>query len=71
MVKTKIDQYPEPCATSEGKPLRKKYQDIWQASECSLFPRDRRSQRVDIGLLDFSTLNNSPDMMPMSALATS
>jgi ATP-dependent DNA helicase RecG len=49
-----VDQYPEPCATSEGKSLHRTIKADGQPQTVPFYPRDQRSRRVDLGLLDFS-----------------
>lgn len=49
-----VDQYPEPCATSEGKSLHRTIRADGKPQTVPFYPRDQRSRRVDLGLLDFS-----------------
>ncbi len=49
-----VDQYPEPCATSEGKSLHRTVKADGKPQSVPFYPRDQRSRRVDLGLLDFS-----------------
>jgi len=49
-----VDQYPEPCATTEGKSLHRTIKADGQPQTVPFYPRDQRSRRVDLGLLDFS-----------------
>lgn len=56
-----VDSYPEPCATSEGKSLHRTIKADGKPQSVPFYPRDQRSRRVDLGLLDFSaqTMENS------------
>lgn len=49
-----VDSYPEPCATSEGKSLHRTIKADGKPQSVPFYPRDQRSRRVDLGLLDFS-----------------
>ena len=49
-----VDQYPEPCATTEGKSLHRTIKSDGKPQTVPFYPRDQRSRRVDLGLLDFS-----------------
>ena len=49
-----VDLYPEPCATSEGKSLHRTTKADGKPQSVPFYPRDQRSRRVDLGLLDFS-----------------
>jgi ATP-dependent DNA helicase RecG len=49
-----VDQYPEPCATTEGKSLHRTIKADGKPQTVPFYPRDQRSRRVDLGLLDFS-----------------
>lgn len=49
-----VDQYPEPCATTEGKSLYRTIKSDGKPQSVPFYPRDQRSRRVDLGLLDFS-----------------
>lgn len=49
-----VDPYPEPCATASGKSLRRTIGPDGRPQTVPYYPRDQRSQRVDLGLLDFS-----------------
>jgi len=50
-----VDPYPEPCATAAGKSLRRSIGPDGKPQTSPFYPRDQRSRRVDLGLLDFST----------------
>jgi ATP-dependent DNA helicase RecG len=56
-----VDSYPEPCATSEGKSLHRTIKADGMPQSVPFYPRDQRSRRVDLGLLDFSaqTMENT------------
>lgn len=49
-----VDPYPEPCATTTGKSLRRTLGGDGKPQTVAYYPRDHRSRRVDLGLLDFS-----------------
>lgn len=49
-----VDSYPEPCATTEGKSLRRAIKADGKPQTVPFYPRDQRSRRVDLGLQDFS-----------------
>ena len=49
-----VDAYPEPCATSSGKSLRRTIGADGKPQTLPFYPRDQRSRKVDLGLLDFS-----------------
>lgn len=49
-----VDPYPEPCATSTGKALRRTVGPDGKPQTVPFYPRDQRSHRIDLGLLDFS-----------------
>jgi len=49
-----VDPYPEPCATAAGKALRRTIGGDGRPQTVPLYPRDQRSRRMDLGLLDFS-----------------
>ncbi len=48
------DPYPEPCATAAGKSLHRTIGSDGKPQSVPFYPRDQRSRRVDLGLLDFS-----------------
>lgn len=50
-----VDLYPEPCATSEGRALHRTIKADGKPQTVPFYPRDQRSRRVDLGLLDFSS----------------
>lgn len=50
-----VDLYPEPCATSEGRALHRTIKADGKPQTAPFYPRDQRSRRVDLGLLDFSS----------------
>jgi ATP-dependent DNA helicase RecG len=49
-----VDPYPEPCATGAGKALRRTVGPDGKPQTVPFYPRDQRSRRIDLGLLDFS-----------------
>lgn len=49
-----IDSYPEPCATATGKSLRRIIGADGKPQTVPFYPRDQRSRRSDLGLIDFS-----------------
>ena len=49
-----MDPYPEPCATSSGKSLRRATGADGKPQTIPFYPRDQRTRRTDLGLLDFS-----------------
>lgn len=49
-----VDRYPEPCATASGKSLRRIIGGDGKPQSVPFYPRDQRSMRIDLGLLDFS-----------------
>lgn len=49
-----VDPYPEPCATADGKSLHRAIDSEGKPQTIPFYPRDQRSRRVDLGLLDFS-----------------
>ncbi|MCC7555175.1 MAG: putative DNA binding domain-containing protein [Methanoculleus marisnigri] len=50
-----VDSYPEPCATTEGKAIHRTIKADGKPQTVPFYPRDQRSRRVDLGLLDFSS----------------
>jgi ATP-dependent DNA helicase RecG len=49
-----VDLYPEPCATTTGKSLRRTIGGDGKPQTVPYYPRDQRSRRTDMGLLDYS-----------------
>jgi len=49
-----VDSYPEPCATASGKSLRRTVGADGKPQTVPFYPRDQRTRRVSLGLLDFS-----------------
>ena len=49
-----VDTYPEPCATAAGKSVRRVVGPDGKPQTVPFYPRDQRSRRVALGLLDFS-----------------
>lgn len=54
VIAIEVDPYPEPCATTAGKSLRRTLGGDGKPQTVAYYPRDHRSRRVDLGLLDFS-----------------
>jgi len=55
IIAIEIDPYPEPCATKSGKALHRTIKSDGKPESVPFYPRDQRSRRVDLGLLDFSS----------------
>lgn len=49
-----VDPYPEPCATAGGKSLRRTIGPDGKPQTMPFYPRDQRTRRAALGLLDFS-----------------
>jgi ATP-dependent DNA helicase RecG len=54
VIAIEVDPYPEPCATCAGKALRRTMVGDGKPQTVPFYPRDQRTRRVDLGLLDFS-----------------
>lgn len=54
VIAIEVDPYPEPCATAAGKSLHRVIGGDGQPQTVPWYPRDQRSRRTDLGLLDFS-----------------
>lgn len=54
VIAVEVDSYPEPCATKTGKALHRTIKSDGKPESVPFYPRDQRSRRVDLGLLDFS-----------------
>jgi len=54
VVAIEVDPYPEPWATASGKSLRRVLGADGKPQTVPFYPRDQRSRRVDLGLLDYS-----------------
>jgi ATP-dependent DNA helicase RecG len=56
-----VEPYPEACATASGKSLHRTIGADGKPQTVPFYPRDQRSRRVDLGLLDFSaqTMENT------------
>ena len=54
VIAIEVDLYPEPCATRTGKALHRAIKSDGKPESVPFYPRDQRSRRVDLGLLDFS-----------------
>lgn len=54
VIAVEVDRYPEPCATCAGKSLRRLTGPDGKPQTVPFYPRDQRSRRIDLGLLDFS-----------------
>jgi len=55
-----VDPYPEPCATASGKALRRTIGPDGRPQTVPFYPRDQRSRRVSLGLLDFTAQPAQP-----------
>lgn len=55
VIAIEVDPYPEPCATTSGKSLHRTISGDGKPQTVAYFPRDQRSRRIDLGLLDFSS----------------
>ena len=54
VIRIETDPYPEVCATTAGKSLRRQVGPDGKPQSVPFYPRDQRSRRTDLGLLDFS-----------------
>jgi len=54
VIGVEVDLYPEPCATAAGKSVRRAVGSRGRPQTVPFYPRDQRSRRVALGLLDFS-----------------
>jgi ATP-dependent DNA helicase RecG len=54
VIAIQVDPYPEPCATMAGTALRRVIGPDGKPQSLPFYPRDQRSRRTDLGLLDFS-----------------
>lgn len=54
VIAIEVDPYPEPCATAGGKSLRRTIGPDGKPQTVPFYPRDQRSRRIDLGLIDFS-----------------
>lgn len=54
IITIEVDPYTEPCATKSGKSLHRNIKTDGKPESVPFYPRDQRSRRVDLGLLDFS-----------------
>lgn len=54
VIAIEVDIYPEPCATASGKSVRRTIGGDGKPQTVPYYPRDQRSCRTDMGLLDFS-----------------
>jgi ATP-dependent DNA helicase RecG len=54
VIAIEVDPYPEPCATAAGKSLHRTIGADGRPQSVPFYPRDQRSRRVELGLLDFS-----------------
>ena len=55
VIAIQVDPYPEPCATMAGTALRRVIGPDGKPQSLPFYPRDQRSRRTDLGLLDFSS----------------
>ncbi len=54
VIAIEVDPYPEPCATARGKSLQRTIGPDGKPQTVPFYPRDQRSRRIDLGLMDFS-----------------
>ncbi len=54
VIAIEVAPYPEPCATASGKAMRRTIGADGKPQSVPFYPRDQRTKRVDLGLLDFS-----------------
>ncbi|MCP4601626.1 MAG: hypothetical protein GY847_14125 [Proteobacteria bacterium] len=54
VIAIEVDSYPEPCATASGKSLRRAIGPDGKPQSVPFYPRDQKSRRIDLGLLDHS-----------------
>jgi len=54
VIAIEVDPYPEPCATCSGKALRRIIGADGKPQSVPFYPRDQKTRRMDLGLLDFS-----------------
>lgn len=54
VIAIEVDPYPEPCSTKSGKALHRTIKSDGKPESAPFYPRDQRSRRVDLGLLDFT-----------------
>ena len=54
VIAIEVDPYPEPCATARGKSLQRTIGPDGKPQTVPFYPRDQRSRRIDLGLIDFS-----------------
>jgi len=54
VIAIEVDIYPEICATVQGKVVRRIIGPDGKPATVPFLPRDQRSRRVDLGLIDFS-----------------
>lgn len=54
VIAIEVDPYPEPCATGSGKSVHRIIGPDGKPATFPYYPRDQRSRRIDLGLLDFS-----------------
>jgi len=54
VIAIEVDIYPEICATAQGKVIRRIIGPDGKPATVPFLPRDQRSRRVDLGLIDFS-----------------
>lgn len=69
IIAIEVTAYPEACATSTGKSLRRVIGTDGKPQVLPFFPHEHRSRRVDLGLLDFSAqpveASNFDDLDPL------
>lgn len=54
VIAIEVDPYPELCATAHGRCVRRTVGPDGKPQTIPFYPRDQRSRRVDLGLMDFS-----------------
>lgn len=56
VIAIEVYQYPEPCATTSGKSVKRAIGPDGKPQTVPFYPRDQRSRRVDLGMIDMSAL---------------
>jgi ATP-dependent DNA helicase RecG len=54
VIAIEVDAYPEPCATAQGRSVHRIGGPDGKPRTVPFYPRDQRSRRIDLGVLDFS-----------------
>ncbi|MCL4734338.1 MAG: putative DNA binding domain-containing protein, partial [Candidatus Omnitrophica bacterium] len=69
VIAIEVDAYPEPCATTQGRSLHRTIGADGKPQSVPFYPRDQRSRRIDLSLLDFSAqLMESADFNDLNPL---